>query len=247
MFRLFKLTYSVIILLCFSFVSCKSKHDFKKNDLVSDVAKMNDKVKTNIEIIIAAAGTDQQLQDSTKLHYYNALKYIYLQNKNESFWSSKEQWTDNAAKLLGYIDTAAMNGLYKEDYHYTNIKRLKSILETDSVTKMDAVMWANADVLFSDAFAAILKDLKQGRLVNDSTSFKIDTAKFSSFFQINFQKLKDGENLTDILADAEPKNKDYKILKTAIKKFVDSMDSKVYTYLNYPAKDSLAFVKLFKK
>jgi len=247
MFRLFKLTYSVIILLCFSFVSCKSKHDFKKNDLVSDVAQMDDKVKANIEIIIAAAGTDQQLQDSTKLLYYNALKYIYLQNQNESFWSSKEQWTDNAAKLISYIDTAAMNGLYKEDYHYTNIKRLKNILETDSVKRMDAVMWANADVLFSDAFAALLKDLKQGRLVNDSTSFKIDTAKFSSFFQINFQKLKDGENLTDILADAEPKNKDYKILKTAIKKFVDSMDSKVYTYLNYPAKDSLAFVKLFKK
>ena len=247
MFRLFKLTYSVIILLCFSFLSCKSKHDFKKNDLVSDAAQMDDKVKANIEIIIAAAGTDQQLQDSTKLLYYNALKYIYLQNQNESFWSSKEQWNENASKLLSYIDTAAMNGLYKEDYHYTNIKRLKSILETDSVKRMDAVMWANADVLFSDAFAALLKDLKQGRLINDSTSFKIDTAKFSSFFQINFQKLKDGENLTDILADAEPKNKDYKILKTAIKKFVDSMDSKVYTYLNYPAKDSLAFVKLFKK
>ena len=81
MFRLFKLTYSVIVLLFFSFISCKNKHYFKKNDLVSDASEMNVKVKANIENIIAAAGVNERLQDSTSLQYYDVLKYLYHQNQ----------------------------------------------------------------------------------------------------------------------------------------------------------------------
>ncbi len=247
MFRLLKLTHSVIFLLFVGFVSCKNKHNFKRNDLVADASQMNVKVKANIENIITAAGTSERLQDSTSLQYYGVLKYLYHQNQNTGFWSSDEKWTKNTIILLNYIDTAQRNGLYKEDYHYNNIKYLKNILETDSVKKTDAVMWANADILFSDAFAALLKDLKQGRLVHDTLSYRNDTSKYKAFFNLNFEKLKGGQSLDNILAEAEPKHSDYKKLKTALKKFADSMDDKVYTYLNYPPKDSISFINLFKQ
>ena len=108
-------------------------------------------------------------------------------------------------------------------------------------------MWANADVLFSDAFVALLKDLKQGRLVPDSLSYKNDTAKYNTFFTANFEKLKLGKTPGDILGDVQPNFDDYKKLKIALKKFVDSMDNSVYTFLNYPGKDSISFIKLFKQ
>lgn len=247
MFRPFKLTYSVIFLLFFSFVSCKNNHNFKQNDLVTDASQMNVQVKANIENIIAAAGSNERLQDSTSLQYYNVLKFLYDQNKSQGFWSSQQKWTKNTVTLLNFIDTAAMNGLYKEDYHYEKIKQLKNLLETDSIKKMDAVLWANADVLFSDAFTGLLKDLKQGRLVVDSSSYKNDTAKYRTFFNANFDKFKSGQNLADILAAVQPQYKEYKILKTALKIFTAGMDSVIYTYITYPYKDSLRFITSFKK
>lgn len=247
MFRPFKLTYSVIFLLFFSFVSCKNNHNFKQNDLVTDASQMNVQVKANIENIIAAAGSNERLQDSTSLQYYNVLKFLYDQNQSQGFWSSQQKWTKNTVTLLNFIDTAAMNGLYKEDYHYEKIKQLKNLLETDSIKKMDAVLWANADVLFSDAFTGLLKDLKQGRLVVDSSSYKNDTAKYRTFFNANFDKFKSGQNLADILAAVQPQYKEYKILKTALKIFTAGMDSVIYTYITYPYKDSLRFITSFKK
>ena len=45
----------------------------------------------------------------------------------------------------------------------------------------------------------------------------------------------------------EPKHRGYVELKKGIKKFVDRMDRKVYTYVIYPKKDSLVIYKKFTK
>jgi hypothetical protein len=37
---------------------------------------------------------------------------------------------------------------------------------------MDAVLWTKADLMLSDAFIHVIKDLKIGRLGSDSTLFK---------------------------------------------------------------------------
>jgi murein L,D-transpeptidase YcbB/YkuD len=50
-----------------------------------------------------------------------------------------------------------------------------------------------------------------------------------------------------LLSELEPKHTGYAELKKAVKKFADSMDRKVYTYLVYPAKDSLAFIDNLEK
>lgn len=245
MFRLTRLYFSVLFLLWISFVACKNKVHLKNKEIVADVAEMDDKVKANIENIITASAVGEQLYDSTPLHYYAALKYLYEHNMNERIWSSRKKWNHNATKLIAFLDTAANNGLYKEDYHYDELIRIKNILDTDSVKQTDAVLWANADLLFSDAFTGVLKDLKQGRLVTDSSSYKYDTTKYRTFFNKNFEESKHGQTLENILEEIQPKHKEYRLLKAALKKFADSMDTKKYTYLKYPAKDSMAFLQAF--
>ncbi len=244
MYRHFKPICAVIFLLFVGFLSCK---DSPKNDLITDASQMDVRVKANIENMIVAAGKNESLPDSTSLLYYGVLKFVYDQNKHLAFWSNHEKFNNSATNLLNFIDTCGRSGLYKEDYHYDELKRLTNLVQPDSLKKMDALMWANADVLFSDAFVALLKDLKQGRLVPDSLSYKNDTAKYNTFFNANFVKLKLGKTPEDILRDVEPTFDDYKKLKIALKKFIDSMDNSVYTFLNYPSKDSISFIKLFKQ
>ena len=245
MFRLTKLYFSVLFLLLFSFIACKNKVHLKNKEMVEDVAEMDDKVKANIENIIAASAVGDQLYDSTPLSYYAALKYLYEQNMYKSFWSSRKKWNHNVTKLIAFLDTAAKNGLYKEDYHYDELIKIKNILDTDSVKQTDAVLWANADVLLSDAFTGLLKDLKQGRLVTDSSSYKYDTAKYRTFFNKNFEESDHGQTVENILEEVQPKHREYSLLKAALKKFSDSMDFKKYTYLKYPDKDSMAFLQAF--
>ncbi len=243
-----KLFFSVVLLLFFFLLSCNSKKTLPDKDIALLPSEMNEKVRGYIENIINSAAENQlRLQDSTLLNYYSALIQCYNKNDNKAYWSSEEKWTPNADLLFKFLDSAALAGLYREDYHFEKISRIKKELDTDSVKRTNAVLWANADVVFSDAFARLLKDLKQGRLVKDSLSYKNDSSRYRTFFEPCFKKIANGENINEILAAVQPTHKDYIVLKNAIGKFIDSMDTRTYTYLHFPFKDSSVFIKTFKK
>ena len=135
MYRHFKPICAVIFLLFVGFLSCKDSP--KKNDLITDASQMDVSVKANIENMIFSAGKDESLPDSTSLLYYDVLKFVYDQNKHLAFWSNHEKFNNNATNLLNFIDTCVRSGLYKEDYHYDELKRLTNLVETDSLKKMD--------------------------------------------------------------------------------------------------------------
>jgi murein L,D-transpeptidase YcbB/YkuD len=90
--------------------------------------------------------------------------------------------------------------------------------------------------------------LKQGRLQPDSLEWKNDPAKHQVFFSANTDLFIKGEDIESIFRSVQPSIKGYWSLKNCIKSFIDSMDTRKYTYLTYPFKagdknDSLAFVK----
>ena len=248
MYRPLKLICSVFFLLVICCYACNSKRNLNKNDVVEDASEMNDQVKKNIEIILAATKNDNYtLRDSSCIKYYAVVNNYYKNAGYQPMWSSEEKWLEPAELLVNYIENAAMQGLYKEDYHFKKLHKIKSILDTDSLKRMDAVNWANAEILMSEAYAGLLKDLKQGRLIPDSLSWKNDTSKQRTFFASNFDRLKKGEHLHNILEAVQPKHAGYINLKKVIKKFTDSMDTRAYTYLVYPNKDSIGFLRAFKK
>ena len=248
MYRPAKQIFSLILLLIGSFCSCKNKHQLNNTDEVVNPSEMNEAVKVNIENIIAAAEKNKyKLKDSSSLTYYAFLKDYYNDTDYKPLWCGEQQWLPQADLLLNFIENSSLQGLYKEDYHFEKLKKIKSILDTDSIKKTDAVLWANADVLMSEAFAGLLKDLRQGRLLPDSLSWKNDTTKFRIFFAPTFDRVKNGEQVNNILEEVQPQHAGYKSLKKTIQNFTDSMDTRTYTYLIYPNKDSVGFLKLFKK
>ena len=234
--------------LSFLFFSCKHKHVEKKADVVQDPAKMDDRVSENIISFLSFPDfPGYHLPDSTALQYFPVLENYYKETSHAAMWSSKEKWSGYAGALVNYLQQAELQGLFKEDYHFSKIIRLKTLLDSNADKRRDAVLWANAELLMTDAFAGLLCDLKQGRLQPDSLSWKYDTAKYNNFFAANIEKLRNGENLDSILAHVQPQHEGYRLLKSSIQKFVDSMDPRVYTYLTFPYKDSLLFLRQFRK
>ena len=243
-----KLLSSFIFILLSCCISCKNKHGSKDRNNVINPSEMNAQVKLVIDNILNTAEKNEyKLKDSSLLTYNAFLKNYYFNTGYEPIWSSKQEWLPQAALLVKYIENAGLQGLYKEDYHFVKLINIKSVLDIDSIKKMDAVLWANADLLMSEAYAGLLKDLRQGRLLPDSLSWRNDSAKFRIFFAPNFDRIKNGEHLNNILEAVQPQHAGYKSLKKTLQKFIDSMDTRTYTYLVYPYKDSIGFLKLFKK
>jgi len=135
----------------------------------------------------------------------------------------------------------------KNDYHFKKLRTLKDALDMDSVKRTDANLWTKADLMLTDGFMHLVKDLKQGRLNKDSISYNKKELS-DSFYSATLTNLFSTKQLTEVLNGLQPKEAGYWALKNCIPGFIDSMDKRIYTYVTYPLKpndekDSLSFIK----
>ena len=233
-----------------SISACKDKDKNKVGPITEEVVKAsnaNSAMGNFIENVFTSSDTICTLSDSTKIDYYKVLKSFYAKNDYEPIWSSKKVFNTQANALMNYLDTSIQQGLFKDDYHYSKLKKLKSFLQNDSLNKGTQVMWGNAELMMTDAVVGMLRDLKQGRMQGDSLSWGNDSNKIISYFLPNMEKIRKKEKIDTLLASVQPKHKGYVALKSGIKKFVDSMDNHVYTYVTYPMRDSNSLRKELKK
>lgn len=240
-----------ILLTLSFFIACKNKtaKQLKVREIVSDPRTLNEHVQENIKnTLLIALDSNGKVNDSLKLPYYKVVESYYKKNEYRPIWSDTGKWRSYVDSFMNYFNYAQLDGLYKEHYHYQMISNIRKGLELDSLKRRDAVLWTNADILLTDAFMHIVSDLHQGRLVADSVSWRNDTAKFNKYFFTSLDKYRNRDTLTGIFRALQPKIPSYWDLKNCIKPFLDSMDTKNYTYVDYPYKskdseDSLKFIK----
>ena len=247
---LYKKAYLIFTLSIFlvSIFSCKSKHAATEKQIVEDPAKMDDKVNENIKAVLRyAIENNGKINDSIKLSSTAVVDSFYHKNNYKNIWSKNEVWEPLADSLYNFIEGSEAYGLFPSDYHYKDLLTLKTMLSEDSLAKTDANVWTKAELMLSDAFMQISKHLKQGRLLPDSISLSANTTLTNDFFIKNLNTVIENKSLTPFFNTLEPKHKGYVELKKGIKKFVDSMDRKIYTYVIYPNKDSIAFIKNLQK
>lgn len=237
----------VVFFLCFTMASCKGKKVTDDGYVIEKISDEDEKIQEKISSVISEAADNKFKIDSTLLNYFPVVKNYYERTEYVPIWSSEKKWNVAAIGLVNYLRNASLQGLYNADYNFNKIQQLKKILDNDSLKKATQSTWANVDVLMTDAYIGLLKDLKQGRLVSDSFSWKYDTAKYNKYFGVNLEKVKQSANIDSLLEMVQPKHEGYRLLKSGIKKFVDSMDTRTYTYVTYPYRDSLAFIKSLKK
>ncbi len=242
-----------VIILCLFIISCNTASTPKDKQIVADPEQMDIKASENIkEVLEFALKNNGKVDDSISLNLAAVVDNFYALVKYEPVWSSKEKWQPLADTLFDFITNAELEGLFPKDYNFKNLQKLKNKLDTDSLKRMDAALWTRADLMFTDAFMHIIKDLKHGRLLPDSVSINKDSALAKDFFVKNLTDLIEKKEFTALLNSLQPVNKGYWDLKKGIKMFLDSMDRRTYTYVTYPykkgdVKDSVLFIKMLQK
>ncbi|MBS1511456.1 MAG: L,D-transpeptidase family protein [Bacteroidetes bacterium] len=242
-----------LIFLCLLIISCNSTSKPKDKQIVADPQQMNTETRDNIkEALDFAISNNGKIDDSIKLGFADVVNSFYHAEDYEPVWSTKEKWKPLADSLLDFITHAELDGLFPKDYHFKHLQSLKHKLDADSLNRMDAALWTRADLMFSDAFMHIIKDLKHGRLQADSITLNKDSLGVDNFYVQHLNEVVKQQQLNATFTSLQPSHKGYWELKNGIKRFLDSMDRRTYTYLAYPykkgdAKDSANFIQQLQK
>ena len=244
--NLVNLLFTTLVICCW--MGCKEHHQAKEKEIVMTPEEMDGQVSDNIKaVLLFAKDNDGKIADSVRLSQLDLVNSFYGQNNYKSIWSSRESWNPLADSMFYFIKNAKYYGLYPEDYHYHELDTLRKKLINDSLARMDAITWTKADLMLSDAFMKTIKDLKEGRLIADSVSISSKKDYADSFFIKNLNNISAINAVSTFFNSIEPSNTSYQSLRNQLKNFVDSMDTRTYLYLNYPYKDSLAFIKHLHK
>ncbi len=240
--------FSMCIIVLF-FLSCHDQDKKKIEDILSDPMTLDSKVAENIQIALINCLHDSgKIDNQAQLNSPQIVTEFYKQVDYKPVWSSKGKWLPLADTLFQFIGQAAYEGLFKTDYHYLFLKTVKDSLDADSLTRRHVTLWTKAEILLTDAFMHMIKDLKQGRLPPDSLTLNTDSISEDDVYIITLNELLTKKEFRQLLVSLQPKHKGYWELKKGIKYFVDGMDNKPYTYISFPfkrgdSKDSLFFIK----
>ncbi len=214
-----------------------------KNPEKIDV-KESELIQTTLQFITDNKG---KLNDSVTLKRPDLLSKIYNANNFQPLWSSRENWNSVADSLYHFIYFSKLYGLFPSDYYLNPLQNIRNGMSGDTLHRRNAALWARADLMLTDAYLAIAKDLKLGRLPKDSVTLRNDSLINDDYFLHTFQQAMENRNIRGVFEGLEPKYKGYIDLKNGIKSFLDSAVLQPTTYIFYPTKDSLGMMKLVQK
>lgn len=175
--------------------------------------------------------------DSSELIYAKELNDYYREFQYKSVWTAAADWQPAADSLFHFIENAKLKGLFPEAYHHAPLQLLRTDMEADTITRgarLDAVRWAKADILLSDAFFRILHDLKWGRLPKDSLSARKDSLLPIDFFTQRLAAVRKTQSLAPAFHGIEPNHPGYQALIDALPSFVNQMTDKPFTQVPSP-------------
>lgn len=247
-----KKDFAAVAILLLLFSSCNnSKPHPPEKDIVATPEELDQQVTKLIQASLEYASENKgMIDDSTQLSDKNAVSLIYQNYKYKPVWSSRQKWNELADTLFQTIDKAKLYGLFPEDYHFPAIKTIRTRFINDSLAKSDrrdAVAWSKAELMMTDAFVRIIKDVKLGRLKNDSVTLRKDSVITDEFYLQRLKLIQKNHSLTLILQSLEPKHHGYRELKEAIPGFLAGMSDKAFTRVPSPKEKREDFTVLLQK
>ena len=227
----------IVSLLISSIISCKSND---KNQTTS--TKL---IATEIKNLFENQKEPKtSIEDSSILTTPNETIAAYKDANYEPLWIKDEGLTNNGQTLINFITNARSYGLIPEAYNVQKITSHYNKLQLDSLwenERKNPKNWARIDILLTDAFLSITRNLDRGYIPLDSLSkdATYSSAKYKEAL-INTSKT---DNLLQILESFEPKSKSYIDLKKLLPNFLSSADfSKKYTFIDYPITNKNKFI-----
>ncbi|MBS1622045.1 MAG: L,D-transpeptidase family protein [Bacteroidetes bacterium] len=245
------LSFLCSIIWIFISISCNNENSSSEKNIAHSSKELEQKTSSRIKELLGFSNESiGKIDDSTILKYFAQVKLAYSQNADAAIWSKGEKWLPVGDSMYRFIQNSKLYGLFPEDYHFLQLSSIRLLFFNDSTAKSDrrnADLWARADLFLTDAFFHIVKDIKLGRLPNDSITLRKDTVMDKANFISLLDTLKKAGKLTDLVHELEPKIKAYHLLKAGIKKFLEGFDNKFYTVVPSPSKDRANYKRLLQK
>ncbi|HEX6181552.1 MAG TPA: hypothetical protein VFZ47_09930, partial [Chitinophagaceae bacterium] len=230
---------AVILSSCESKGSKPAAQDIVKTEEAWEI-RTSRNLKDNLTYAVENKG---KLNDTLFFQHINLANTIYQDNQYQLIWSIKGENNRIAESLFSFISNARLYGLFPSDYDFTRLEGMRSLMKSDTLAQKDAALWARQDIMFTNAFFSLVRDLKLGRLPNDSTTLRKDSLLTDSFYIAQLQSAIHSRQVNEVLHGLEPKHAGYDSLKAYLPRFLDSARFRPYTYLTWPYKDSLAFYR----
>ena len=231
------------------FVQCKNKGDrATEKDIVINPAKLAESTAEDIHHTLEYLKThDGRLNDSVKLSFISLMDSLYDASHFQPVWLRNDKTTPEGNSFINLIQNSRLWGLFPNDYHYNMLAFINRAFALDTNAARNAALWARKDILMTDAFFQMAKDLKQGRIPYDTVTLRTDTLLQNSFYTTAFNMAFQTGNISQVLHNLEPRWKGYDSLKACIGAFIDSASFAPYTYLLYPYTDSISFFHQLQK
>ena len=221
-------------------MSCKNSRKKSGDTVVHSPQEVQQKTEDLLRNFIDyAIDHNGRVDDSIVLGQPKLVQLLYEKNKFVPAWSLKEKWLPLGDSLFNFISTAKLNGLFPEDYYIKSLQDIRTKFFNDSAAKSDrkdAGMWTRAELMMTDAFISIVRDIKLGRLPQDSVTLRKDSVLTGEFYLQHFNELRHLGSIAKLVRILEPKHKGYQLLKAGIPNFLDSADYRDFTNVPAPAK-----------
>jgi murein L,D-transpeptidase YcbB/YkuD len=219
----------------------------RKVVIVNEPLQLEPTVSEQIrELLDNAVASNGKADDSIRMNNPTIVAPLYSDASHGRLWSKDKKWLPVADSFLQMIRSAESYGLFPADYHRNYLEGvMKKLLDTAS--QNDAALWSRGEVLFTDALVSFAKHLHAGRIGRDSITLNKDTVLNYDFYRQIFSTLHESGSPRIVLESLEPLHEGYQTLKASLPRFLDSMDRTVYTYVEFPFKDSMIFVKQLQR
>ena len=211
----------------------------QEKDIVSDPEKLDDHIVRNLTSLIDYLKGHKGRLDEDSLAMDSVMKSFYAGRGHSPVWSSDGRFIPVADSLIAFIDSCLYWGLLPSDFNRSSIKDIAGALRSDSTARLNAMLWARADLLLTNAALLLGRQLKQGRLPNDSITLNKDSVLAPDFYDKLMGRLRANGSFRSVYAALEPRHKGYDSLKLALRSFLDSVQVlRPYTPVFFPGRDS---------
>jgi L,D-transpeptidase YcbB len=216
-----------------------------EKDIVTEPEKIDVYISRDIaKLVEFAAKNHGRINDTVILKADTLLGGIYSFLETKPVWSREGNRLPIADSLIDFIADCKNYGLFPSDYHHKSLQSLRERMRLDSLSRLDAALWSQQDLMLTDALLMVGRHLKQGRLKKDSVTLSADSVLYFDFYKKLVQDVLSRGEVRTVLHELEPRYKGYDSLKHALRFFLDSVGSfKRYTYVIFPNKDSVALYK----
>ena len=231
------------------FFQCKNKEvRAPEKHIVVNPVKLSESTAEDIHRTLDYLKTNQnRLNDSVTISFTQLIDSLYAASDYKPIWLRNEKTTPEGASFINLIQNCRIWGLFPNDYHYYLLAFIDRAFALDTNAARNAALWARKDILLTDAFFQMAKDLKKGRIPYDTVTLRTDTILRNNFYTTALNEALQTGNVSLVLHNLEPRSKGYDSLRAYIGSFLDSASFAPYTYLPYPYTDSVSFFQLLQK